>query len=62
MHSKNFLDDGYTKQIYVYCQLRSCFSLLKYSRFGVPSLPAGEHPDCGDLKGNEGFLIAVSLS
>lgn len=59
---KTFLDGGYTRHLCVYCQLKTCFSLLKYSRFGVPSLPAGEQPDCGDLRGNEGFLIAESLS
>lgn len=35
---------------------------LKYVRFGVPSLPAGEQPDCGDLRAKEGFLIAESPS
>lgn len=38
------------------------FCALDDLRFGVPSLPAGEQPDCGDLRGNEGFLIAESLS
>lgn len=31
-------------------------------RFGVPSLDTGEQPDCGDLRGKEGFLMAESPS
>lgn len=31
-------------------------------RLGVPSLPAGEQPGCGDLREKEGFLMAESPS
>lgn len=31
-------------------------------RLGVPSLPAGEQPGCGDLREKEGFLMVASPS
>lgn len=54
--------------------LRSLNSLLnlKYEKFkeilvtmipfGVPSLPAGEHTGCGDLKGKDAAFLVVEGS